>query len=146
MNWNGITMLTVIKKCEPNPYEIQGNNGQINKGNVYPVYFDNGEEIAEVNVPEEIYNSINQHEVLLVTFRYEPAVQRFDKNGRLQRDRLRVTSIVAKMNTMRSEVELADILRSAIDNASLDIAKKSIQENKKPVESIQENKKPVENK
>ena len=139
-------MLTVIKKCEPNPYEIQGNNGQINKGNVYPVYFDNGEEIAEVNVPEEIYNSINQHEVLLVTFRYEPAVQRFDKNGRLQRDRLRVTSIVAKMNTMRSEVELADILRSAIDNASLDIAKKSIQDNKKPVESIQENKKPVENK
>ena len=128
-------MLTVIKKCEPNPYEIQGNNGQINKGNVYPVYFDNGEEIAEVNVPEEIYNSINQHEVLLVTFRYEPAVQRFDKNGRLQRDRLRVTSIVAKMNTMRSEVELADILRSAIDNAALDIAKKSIQDNKKPVEN-----------
>ena len=146
MNWNGITMLTVIKKCEPSSYEIQGNNGQINKGNVYPVYFDNGEEIAEVNVPEEIYNSINQHEVLLVTFRYEPAVQRFDKNGRLQRDRLRVTSIVAKMNTMHSEVELADILRSAIDNTALDIAKKSIQDNKKPVESIQENKKPVENK
>lgn len=32
MNWNGITMLTVIKKCEPSPYEITGNNGQINKG------------------------------------------------------------------------------------------------------------------
>ena len=39
------------------------------------------------------------------------------------------------MNTMHSEVELADILRSAIDNTALDIAKKSIQDNKKPVEN-----------
>ena len=139
-------MLTVIKKCEPNPYEIQGNNGQINKGFVYPVYFDNGEEIASVNVPEEIYNSIDKFDVLLVTFRYEPAVQRFDKNGRLQRERLRRTSIISKMNAMHNENELADILRSAIDNAALDIAKKSIQDNKKPVESIQDNKKPVESK
>ena len=146
MNWNGITMLTVIKKCEPNPYEIQGNNGQINKGNVYPVYFDNGEEIAEVNVPEEIYNSINQYEVLLVTFRYEPAVQRFDKNGRLQRDRLRVTSIIAKMNKMYSEAELADMLHSAIEVTAFDIAKKSVQDTDVQDNKAQDSKKPVANK
>lgn len=146
MNWNGITMLTVIKKCEPNPYEIQGNNGQINKGNVYPVYFDNGEEIAEVNVPEEIYNSINPYEVLLVTFRYEPAVQRFDKNGRLQRDRLRVTSIIAKMNKMYSEAELADMLHSAIEVTAFDIAKKSVQDTAVQDNKAQDSKKPVANK
>lgn len=134
MNWNGITMLTVIKKCEPSAYEIQGNNGQINRGNVYPVYFDNGEEIASVNVSEDIYYDISPADVLLVTFRYEPATQRFDKNGRLQRERLRVTSIISKMNKMRTENELADILRSAIDSAALDVAKKSVQD-KKAVEN-----------
>lgn len=135
MNWNGITMLTVIKKCEPSPYEITGNNGQINKGFVYPVYFDNGEEIASVNVSEEIYNSIDRFDILLATFRYEPATQRFDKNGRLQRERLRITSIVSKMNTMHSEVELADILRASIENSAVDVAKKALKDSKKPVEN-----------
>ena len=134
MNWNGITMLTVIKKCEPSPYEITGNNGQINKGFVYPVYFDNGEEIASVNVSEEIYNSIDRFDILLATFRYEPATQRFDKNGRLQRERLRITSIVSKMNTMHSENELADILRASIENSAVDVAKKALKDSKKPVE------------
>lgn len=130
MNWNGITNLTVIKKCEPSAYELRGDNGQVNKGFIYPVYFDNGEEIASVNVPEEIYNSIENFDILLVTFRYEPAVQRFDKNGRLQRERLRVTSIISKIDKMHTESELADILRSAIDTAVVDVAKKFVQDKK----------------
>ena len=88
-----------------------------------------------MNVSEEIYNSIDKFDILLATFRYEPAAQRFDKNGRLQRERLRITSIVSKMNTMHNESELADILRSAIENTAVDVAKKALKDSKKPVEN-----------